>query len=214
MVSNKKIFLIRHAESESNAGGVFEHKNIIKITETGKKQAQDLAEILDKPDRIIVSKYIRTVETAEPTIKKYPDSKVHLWLDTHEFEYVDTIRYRNISSEQRDLNAREYWERADPYYKDAETVENFVEMVERANRVILKLKKIPDGVNYVFSHGLFMRTMYDLFLFFPNFNSMEKTPELYKEIFEKFDIIYSGTEISFHNTTILDITELVEKYAI
>lgn len=44
----KKIFLIRHAESEANVGGVFEHKHTIKITENGKQQSEDLAEILSK----------------------------------------------------------------------------------------------------------------------------------------------------------------------
>ena len=38
----KKIVLIRHAESESNIGGVYEHQNVVKITENGKKQAESL----------------------------------------------------------------------------------------------------------------------------------------------------------------------------
>ena len=58
----KKIILIRHAESESNVGGVFEHTHTIKITENGKQQAKELAEILDKPNKIFVSKYIRTIQ--------------------------------------------------------------------------------------------------------------------------------------------------------
>ena len=59
----KKILLIRHAESEANAGGIFVYTHIVKITETGKKQAEKLKDVLDKPDRIIVSKYIRTIES-------------------------------------------------------------------------------------------------------------------------------------------------------
>ena len=210
----KKIILIRHAESESNVGGVFEHTHTIKITENGKQQANELAEILDKPDKIIVSKYIRTIETAEPLINKFPETEVHLWMDTHEFHYIDRVKYRNITTEQRDEMSKEYWRKQDPLYRDAENVESFADLVNRVNNVAIKLKKIPDGLNYIFSHGLFMRVLFLVLNNFPDLNQRKNDEGIYLEIMRKFEEFYHNSEISFKNTTRIDITELVENYKI
>jgi len=93
----KKILIIRYAESESNICKMLEHQNIVKITNNGQKQAEDLSGVLTKPDKIICSKYIRIFETVEPLINKYPDSEVHTWVETHEFQPVDSSRYTGIS---------------------------------------------------------------------------------------------------------------------
>ena len=208
----KKIILIRHAESEANLGDkILPHDNIIKITENGKKQAEDLREILDKPDRIIVSKFIRTLETAEPTINKFPDSEVHLWLDTHEFNHMSNMTTSLLTEvkEYKELHDR-YWERLDPNEKNGEG-ESFKEFIDRVNGVILKFKKIPDGVNYFFTHAYFIKMFYLLCEKYSDFNGREKTTDLYSEIMK--DFVIKKSEFKVANTQVLDVTELVEKYS-
>jgi broad specificity phosphatase PhoE len=207
----QKIILIRHAESEANVGEVIEHKNIVRITEKGKKQAEDLAEILDEPNRIIVSKFIRTIETAEPTIKKFPNAETHLWIDTHEFHYIDPVKFRTITKEERDNMVKEYWRKQDPFYRDAESVETFEEMVLRVHNVLKKLKTLS-GINYIFTHGIIIRTMYILLENFPEFEKMEKTKELYVEIMSIFDKLTKEHIPPVDNTARFDITHSLEKY--
>jgi broad specificity phosphatase PhoE len=67
------IYFIRHAESEANAGYVTFDDTSTVLTKTGKEQARKLSEQLsESPDLIIYSKYIRTQQTAAPTILKFP----------------------------------------------------------------------------------------------------------------------------------------------
>ncbi len=146
----KKIFLIRHAESYSNIGEIHLHTNNVKITEIGIKQSHLLTKKLEKPDKIIFSKYLRTIKTAEPMMKKHPDSEFNLWLDIHEFDYLNKNKKINTDFETYRNHAKDYWLKCDPYYYDDKEKENFKDFVDRVNKVILKIKKLK-GVNIIFS---------------------------------------------------------------
>lgn len=208
----KKVFLIRHAESEANVSKtVFPYDNIIKLTENGKKQAKDLCEVIEKPDRIFVSKFIRTIETAEPIIEKYPEALVHLWIDTHEFDPIHDTRNFQGTFDDFKIQYNFFWEKGDPFYKDKEHAESFAEFTDRLSRVILKLKKIPDGVNYVFTHGWFIKMFYMMTSEFKDFEKTGKDISTYKKIFDRF--IAFDQEFKTKNTGIYEVTDLVEKYA-
>ena len=65
----KKIYLIRHAQSESNAGLLVRPNADINITELGNTQARELADwlhthISEPIDDIFVSQFVRTQQTA------------------------------------------------------------------------------------------------------------------------------------------------------
>jgi hypothetical protein len=62
-----QIFIVRHAQSAANAGGRSTDSAIIPITSTGAYQAQSVADLVsDRPRVIAGSRYLRTVQTAEP----------------------------------------------------------------------------------------------------------------------------------------------------
>lgn len=210
----RKIYLIRHAESEANVGGVFMNSNNITITEKGKKQAEDLKEILEKPNRIIVSKYIRTVETAEPTIKKYNDAEVHLWLDTHEFTYMDPSNLEELKLSHLMERAIWYWGQNDPEYRDGPNRETFEEFADRMHQLILKLSKL-DGVNYIFTHGYVIR-LFKILTANYTYKSFEDSKasnqDHYKQIMNVFNSMYNTKEGDVENTAVLDMTSLVEAY--
>ncbi len=150
----KKIFLIRHAESEENAGTHIEDSHIVRLSEEGKRQAEQLANVLEKPDRVIVSKYIRTQLTAFPLLQKYEGVETHIWIDIHEFSPHDKEKLKDILKENRKDFYMTYWNRLDPLFRPTEKSENFKEIIDRLVKVIYKLQKINDGVNYIFTHGL------------------------------------------------------------
>lgn len=210
MIMNK-VFLIRHAQSESNAGSVFEHQNIIKITDNGKKQAEELLEVTEKPDRIICSKYIRTIETAEPMMTKFPESEIHLWIDIEEFQPIDSKRNLGITKEQNQENHRQYWLKMDPFYNDGGNAESFKDFVVRVNLAILKMKQLQ-GVNYIFTHNNFIRCVMTLLTYFKDFNSAVKSPDLYLKIMEKSVETYKSGKLNIKNAEIFDLSELIKGY--
>ena len=68
----KQILLIRHAESCANVGLKTSTPAEIPLTENGHEQARELAErIIEVPEIIITSPFIRTLQTAEPLLKKF-----------------------------------------------------------------------------------------------------------------------------------------------
>jgi broad specificity phosphatase PhoE len=208
----RKVILIRHAESEANAGKVFPNSNINPLTENGKKQAEELREILDKPDKIFISKYIRTIETAEPTINKYPDVDVHLWVDLHEFSYIDARNLPDMKLEHLLERVSWYWDKCDPEYRDGPTKETFLEFTNRANGLLLKMKSL-EKVNYLFTHGDLVKMLHLLLLEFPDFNSRKDEPGLLLKIMERFKSD-KWHEFKMKNTEIIDITEILERYNI
>lgn len=206
-----KVLLIRHAESESNIGGVFEHQNIVKITDNGKKQAEVLSDVLNKPDRIICSRFIRTIETAEPLMNKFPEVETHIWIDTHEFQPIDTKKYAGLITEERDNIARGYWIRMDPLFHDGGNSESFKNFVNRTNSGILKMKDL-DGLNCIFTHANFIRCLLVLLDSFSDFNMQQKTNNLYLQIMQKFEESYLSGNLPVKNTEIFDISNLLKKY--
>ena len=74
------IYIIRHAESRSNAGHRTSSPADNPITEKGQAQAQELAQKIRNtnitPDLIVISPYLRTKMTATPTMKLYPQCQI------------------------------------------------------------------------------------------------------------------------------------------
>jgi broad specificity phosphatase PhoE len=200
---SKKIFLIRHAESEANVGIPQKHIHNIVITENGRQQASDLAESLERPDRIIVSKFIRTIETAEPTMNKFPDSEVHLWLETHEFEPLAGIKEMPLE-DQRAQND-EYWLSSDPHYKMSEEIESFKEFTDRMMTLRNKISNLPEGLHYIFTHGYVVR-MFMLMMSNPDMFSDQNILD-YNNIMSEF--IEFNKNFKSKNTGVYDISSLL-----
>ena len=64
------VFLIRHGESQSNAGLPTTSPNNVALTPQGRQQARHVADFLKfypSLDLIVTSPYLRAKQTAEPT---------------------------------------------------------------------------------------------------------------------------------------------------
>lgn len=66
-MANRKLYLIRHGETASNANGVFRGRYDVPLNDTGRKQAESLRNrlIREKLDIVYSSPLKRAVETAE-----------------------------------------------------------------------------------------------------------------------------------------------------
>ena len=154
------IYLIRHAESVSNAGLATDKVHEIPLTEKGIQQSIDLLErIPEKPDLIVVSPYLRAQQTAMPLIEKYPDVPVEIW-DVQEFTYLDEHRCAGTTPDERLEIRKEYFAHNDPDFIHGKGAESFNQMLKRVDEMFVKLRKIePHKFVVIFTHGQFIRTV-------------------------------------------------------
>lgn len=183
---NKKVVLIRHGESEANVGLPTSDPASIPLTEKGRQQAEQIAEKLTiTPDLIIVSPYLRARQTAEPTIKHFPQVKVERWPEVREFTYLSPASCAGTTVEERKERMAAYWKAANPYYVDGEEAESFSQFVQRIDVVLKKLKDTDAKNILMFTHGQFMRALESEFRdrSFRNL-SYHKKMELYRDLEE------------------------------
>ena len=153
------MWLIRHAESVSNAGEATDDPATIPLTARGVEQAGQLAASIPcRPALIVTSGYIRTELTARPTIERFPDVPHEQW-PVHEFTYLHGPRGRPMTGIERQPLMEEYWTRADPSYVDGPGAESFAGLLGRAHALLQRLRSCPEGPVAVFTHGMFIRAV-------------------------------------------------------
>jgi len=156
----KQIYLVRHGQSTSNAGGKAQPNAQIELTELGQQQVAEVAEWLeetlgDSVDEVHFSRFIRTQQTAQPYIDKVGiEPKVIEGLQ--EFDYLSFKKTNGTTFATRLQMADEYWLRQDPRQADGEDAESYHDFCERVAGVLEHFKTLPDGNHVVFTHGLWM----------------------------------------------------------
>jgi broad specificity phosphatase PhoE len=155
-----RIYLIRHAQSQANAGGMTLENPIVPLTALGELQARALAPLL-LPTRVRIwsSPFKRTLDTAAPYCARMGvTAAVHD--DLREFETVDTVQLRGSPCEERESVVAGYWMKSDPGHRSgpgAETFREFHARVARASHQFLPT--LPDGT-IVFAHGMWMALLF------------------------------------------------------
>jgi 2,3-bisphosphoglycerate-dependent phosphoglycerate mutase len=155
----KNVWLIRHAESIGNAGLVTSRPDTIPLTGKGIEQALYLADAFTQaPALIVTSPYIRTQQSAKPTIRRFPAARQEQW-EVQEFTYLSPERYRDTTAADRSPFVESYWSRCDPHYIDGEGAESFADFIRRVQLAIDGLWACQSEFVAVFGHGLFLRAM-------------------------------------------------------
>jgi len=155
-----RIFIVRHAQSAANAGGRTADPAAIPITDTGTRQAQCVADLVsERPAVIAVSRYLRTVQTAEPLLRRYAGVLAEQWR-VEEFTYLDTTACVGTTYAERKARRDEYWTRCDPRWVDGPGCECFADFIARVRYFEQALAvRDPGETVVVFTHGLVMRTL-------------------------------------------------------
>jgi broad specificity phosphatase PhoE len=150
------VWLIRHGESEANAGGRTSKPADIELTDKGREQAELMAEQFDKPPELVVtSSFARALRTAEPLIRKYPAARVEQW-PVHEFTYLSPGRCLKTTIDERMPMVKEYWKKCDPFYLDGAGAETFEGFMGRARQAIERLKNTRARFAALISHQQFL----------------------------------------------------------
>jgi probable phosphoglycerate mutase len=153
------IWMIRHGESESNAGLATSEPAAITLTARGRVQAGYVAAAFPSPPALIItSPFERAKETAQPTRSRFPDSAVEEW-PIQEFTYLAPARCQNMTPAERTPMVRSYWELADPTYVDGAGAESYTAFLSRVEVARRRFQTLELGLVAVFTHGGFLRAM-------------------------------------------------------
>lgn len=138
------VLLIRHGESKSNIGLPSLSSQTVTLTSMGRQQAEDIAQYLEErpPDLIVFSSYLRSRETAVPTIQKLPDVPVEDDWSVHEFTYLASWRDEYSTVEDRKPIVDLFWDLADPKIIDGPGAESFQKFIWRVWDVKERLEKL------------------------------------------------------------------------
>src|SRR3954469_24600238 len=134
-----EIWLIRHGESESNAGLPTSDTAKIALTPRGFAQAESVVAAFTRPPALIVaSPYLRAIQSAQPAIKRFPQARLEEW-PVHEYTYLSLASRHGSTLHQRRPLIDAYWERCDPQYVDGDGAESFAALVARAKQALERI---------------------------------------------------------------------------
>ena len=157
---------IRHGQSTGNAGNPTHDLSLLQLTEKGRTEAREVAAAWTEPPSLIVtSPYLRTQQTAIPTIERFPSVPVEVW-PIQEFTYLEPSRWNGTFSVQRKPHIDAYWEACDPDFCDGPGAESFATLLRRAEAALERLEESPyEGPVLLFSHGQFIHAVRTIVLY-------------------------------------------------
>ena len=107
----------------------------------------------------MTSPYLRTQQTAQPTIERFPAVPVETW-PIEEFTYLQPAQWNGTRSAERMPYLERYWANADPDYCDGEGAESFAALLRRAEAALARLAALPSpSLAFIFSHGQFIQAV-------------------------------------------------------
>lgn len=155
----KKIYLIRHAQSESNARLAIRPNPVINLTDAGRAEAVELSDWLHEHishiDGVFTSHYVRTAQTAEPYLTA-TGRTASVIEALHEFDYLDFERIKALSFEDLIATAEAFWQQGDVRHQDGTASDSFERFVGRVRQVRQMFDELPDGNYVVFTHGMWI----------------------------------------------------------
>ena len=177
-----RAIFVRHGQSTGNAGIPCQDLALLELTELGWHQAKEVAANWSEiPSLIVTSPYLRTQQTATPTIERFPNVPVDVW-PIQEFTYLQPSRWNGTLSSQRMPTIERYWAAADPEYCDGEGAESFGSLLQRAKAALDRLAAMPEyALVYVFSHGQFMQAVRSIVID-SELNSREKMQRFWEKV--------------------------------
>ena len=152
----RTIFLVRHGESASNAGGLTLPHALIPLTSLGRQQATDLASVLPlTPSRLLASPFVRAVDTSEPYADR-TGKPVELEPLLQEFDMIDPALIAGVNQAQRRPVTDAFWLEADPDKRMGDQAETFRDFAGRVTSFLAdRLPTLPDST-VCFGHGIWI----------------------------------------------------------
>jgi len=173
-MAERRILLIRHAESVANAGKPTSNPKTIPLSSKGVIQAEGILNNFFipnriRPKRIVYTDHDRTEQTAKPTKEyftnpqNFPDANqviVERWDNIGEFSYLGQFENSLVPTnlEERRPAVEAYWDRSEPEHSEGGG-QTFNSFVQRGIDFVDKLKHVEEDIA-VFGHGIFMNMVH------------------------------------------------------
>jgi len=155
----RTVLLVRHGESEGNAGLPTHDPASARLTPLGEAQAEAIARLVHEPPRlIVVSPYERARRTSLPLRARHPGVPVEEW-PVQEFTYLAPGAYQGTTVRQRRPDRDAYWETADPTAVLGEGAESFAAFHARVHAVRARLETAGEDRIVLFSHKKFLHAL-------------------------------------------------------
>lgn len=149
----RTLYLVRHGESEANAGLATHDPALIALTDTGRAQARDLAEWLSvHPTAVISSHYERAKDTAQPFTQRWGLVPIEDPM-LHECVTLSPRVVGGTDQASRKPLIDAYWQASDPHFQHGDDSESFAQFAARVEDVRQRLDTFVDGT-VIFGHGL------------------------------------------------------------
>lgn len=161
----KTLYLIRHAQSEANAGGISKPERDIALSPLGCEQAQTLVARLPRSNHVYTSELRRTHETAAPYCRAHGITPQILPL-LNEFSCLAFDRIRGMDGAARRPLADAYWQRADPLECTGAGADSFAAFNQRLDAFLAHYPQLEDG-SLLFGHGIWIGLLAWRLLGFP-----------------------------------------------
>jgi broad specificity phosphatase PhoE len=154
-VTERTVYLLRHAQSEANIGKFSQNNFAIHLTQKGRKTAASLAFGLEfRPQVILTSPLTTAVETAEIIRRHFPAVKFEIHDKLRELEYA-------AAGEKQEWIAktRSFLTSRSPFWRDRSDTETVADLFDRANEMISMIHALPEDPILVVSHELFIQSV-------------------------------------------------------
>ena len=153
---NKSVYLIRHGESESNAGRATSSFANIRLTAAGHVQAKSFAQdFAILPSLIVTSSFLRARQTAGYFSDLHKEVAVFEW-PVHEYVFVTFPESAATTRLQRKPVVDDYWKRNNPKEKNVGS-ESFYEFWSRVKHVYDLVRRERAERVVIFTHEFFMQ---------------------------------------------------------
>ncbi len=204
----KKVIIVRHGESIGNIGIRTPHAHSIPLSETGHEQARALVEVLEEPEALVYSSYLRTQQTAAPFLEKYSALSPEEWDSIREFTYLSGEKYNNTTVEERTVPKEAFWNNNDPHYTDGDDAESFAQFIERGEQVLQDIALHQAQHIVLFSHEQFILLLHFIHEHKALLNRAKTDPEAMKEAMRLFkETVFDAKRVA--NATPIDISHMV-----
>ncbi len=149
----RRILLVRHGhrvdEGELRSLGL----GLPPLSALGRRQAAAFAQGLPSPpDLIVVSSFVRAIQTAEPLRERFPSVPVETW-PVEEFTFLPPALFVGTTIAEREPQNAAYWRSCDPDLHPGPGGESFREFITRIDAVLARLRTRRERFILIVSHG-------------------------------------------------------------
>lgn len=153
------VVLVRHGHRIDDGDQPSPGLGLASLSELGHRQAAAFAaSVRAAPELIVVSRFLRSIQTAAPLGAKFPEVPVETW-PVEEFTFLPPQLFVGTTFRDREPQNSAYWRNGDPDAHPGPGGESFRDFIARVDGVLDHLAARPERSVLMVSHGYTMQAL-------------------------------------------------------